>query len=285
MLLRVCLSYGELEAARSALQQIEHIGTSLSQYFYISACSHFTTIDQVRLWLACGELDRVTRWAKDLDVGERHSNPFVREREDVACARILLATAQPALALQRLDPVLQRATAGKRWGHVIEIRFLQALAYQMGQQEMQALDALSEAIRLAEPEGYIRSFLDARAPIEVLLYHLRTPDRDHGPTPYLDRLLAAFQQESMARVSVGEAAKTQLLPEPLSERELQVLQILARGASNQEIAQELVIVLDPVKRHVSHIFSKLGVKNRVQAVKQARVLGLLSWDEGHSRNT
>ena len=161
MLLRVYLSYGELEAARSALQQIQHIGTSLSQYFYISACSHFTTIDQVRLWLACGELDRATRWAKDLDVGERHSNPFVREREEVACARILLATAQPALAWQRLDPVLQRATAGKRWGHVIEIRFLQALAYQMGQQAMQALDALSEAIRLAEPEGYIRSFLES----------------------------------------------------------------------------------------------------------------------------
>src|SRR5258708_39982435 len=107
MLLRVYLSYGELEAARSALQQIQHIGTSLSQYFYISACSHFTTIDQVRLWLACGELDRATRWAEELDLAERHSNPFVREREDVACARILLAPAPPALDLQRLAHVLK----------------------------------------------------------------------------------------------------------------------------------------------------------------------------------
>jgi LuxR family transcriptional regulator, maltose regulon positive regulatory protein len=111
--------------------------------------------------------------------------------------------------------------------------------------------------------------------LEALLYQLRKRERKHGPTPYLDTLLAAFQQESMAHAQVGEPTKLQPLPEPLSERELQVLQSLARGASNQEIAQELVIAIDTVKRHVSHIFFKLGVRNRVQAVKQARTLGLL----------
>ena len=79
------------------------------------------------------------------------------EREEVARVRVLLAKDQPALALQRLEPVLQRATTGQRWGHVIEMRLLQALAYQMLQEETQALDALSEAVRLGEPEGYIRS--------------------------------------------------------------------------------------------------------------------------------
>jgi len=158
---------------------------------------------------------------------------------------------------------------------VIEIRLLQALAHQMHQQERQALEALSEAVRLAEPEGYVRSFVDEGPLMETLLSRLCKRDREQGPTPYLDTLLAAFQQESMARVPTGEVANVQLLPEPLSERELQVLLLLARGASNQEIAQELVIVVDTVKRHVSHIFSKLGVKNRVQAVKKARELGLL----------
>ena len=263
VLMRIALSCGELDRARSALQEFEHIKMNMNRPLSLHYHSIFTTIDQVRLWLACGELDHAISWAEELDLGEWYGTPFAREREEVACARILLATAQPALALQRLEPVLQRATEGKRWGHVIEIRLLQALAHQMGQQEMQALDALSEAIRLAEPEGYIRSFVDEGTPMEVLLYRLRKRDRDHGPTPYLDTLLAAFQQESMARVSVEEAAKVQLLPEPLSERELQVLQLLARGASNQEIAQELVIVVDTVKRHISHIFSKLGVKNRV----------------------
>jgi LuxR family maltose regulon positive regulatory protein len=145
----------------------------------------------------------------------------------------------------------------------------------MLQQEMLALDALSEALRLAEPEGYIRSFVDEGTPIEALLYRLRKRSRKSGPTPYLDRLLAAFQQENKAHVLAEEPTKAYQLPEPLSKRELEVLQLLARGASNQEIAQELVIAVDTVKRHVSHILAKLGVQNRFHAVKQARELGLL----------
>lgn len=112
--------------------------------------------------------------------------------------------------------------------------------------------------------------------MEALLYRLRKRNRKQGPTPYLDTLLAAFQQEKMTHLQTGESTKAQPLPEPLSERELQVLQLLAQGLSNQEIALELVIVIDTVKRHVSRIFSKLGVQNRVQAVKQAREFGLLS---------
>jgi LuxR family maltose regulon positive regulatory protein len=145
----------------------------------------------------------------------------------------------------------------------------------MCQKELQALDALSEAVRLAEPEGYIRSFVDEGAPMGTLLYHLRKRDRKSGATPYLDTVLAAFQQESMGQIPAGEQTKAQALPDSLSQRELQVLQLIIQGASNQEIAQELVITYDTVKRHVSHIFSKLGVNNRVQAVKQARNLGLL----------
>jgi hypothetical protein len=74
-------------------------------------------VDQVRLWLACGELDRALDWAEELDRGERHGTAFAHEREEVACARVLLAGMQPKLALQRLEPVLKRATTGQRWGH------------------------------------------------------------------------------------------------------------------------------------------------------------------------
>jgi len=211
------------------------------------------------------------QWAEMLDVVERQGTPFAREREDVACARVLLANKRPAEALQRLEPMLQRATAGKRWGHVIEIRLLQSLAYDMQQQKVQALDALSEAIRLAEPEGFIRCFLDEGASIEALLYRLRRQDQMHKFSSYLDELLAAFQQGSMGH---RQGKVPSLLPEPLSERELQVLQLLVQGASNQEIAQELVIAIDTVKRHVSHIFSKLDVHNRVQAIRKARELDL-----------
>jgi len=275
VLLRVYLSRAQLDAARSAIQQFEHIGMSLSQHIYLHTRSYFTTVDQIRLWLACGELDRATCWAKELDVRGRHSNPHVHEREEVACVRVLLAEHQPKLALQRLEPVLQRATAGQRWGHVIEMQLLQAQAYQMLQEETQALSALSEAVRLGEPEGYIRSFIDEGPSMETLLYQLRKRERKRGPTTYLDTVLEAFQQESMAHIQAGELTKSQPLPKSLSKRELEVLQLLAYGASNQEIAQALVIAIDTVKRHVKQILSKLGVENRFQAAKQAQALGLL----------
>jgi len=102
-------------------------------------------------------------------------------------------------ALQRLEPVQQRATTGQRWGHVIEIRFLQALAHQMLQEEVQAHDALSEAVRLAEPEGYIRSFVDDGAPMEHLLSRLHEECRKYGPTLYLDTVLAVFSKQSQAQ--------------------------------------------------------------------------------------
>ncbi len=112
--------------------------------------------------------------------------------------------------------------------------------------------------------------------METLLSKLREQQCKAGPTPYLDTVLAAFPQQKQTQEhhpkQAGECAK---LLDPLSERELEVLKTLARGASNQQIAQKLMITVDTVKRHVSHIFSKLGVQNRVQAAKQAKLLGIL----------
>jgi len=206
ILLRICLSRGELDAACSALQEFEHIGMSMNQDLYLHIRSLFTTVDQIKLWLACGELERATCWAEALDLVQWPSTPFECEREEVARARILLAKHQPSLALQRLEPVLQRATTAQRWGHVIEIRLLQALAYQMRNEERQALSALSEAVRLSEPEGYIRSFVDEGTPMEALLCRLQEEQRQQGPTPYLDTLQAAFQQESIVYVGVRAQA-------------------------------------------------------------------------------
>jgi LuxR family maltose regulon positive regulatory protein len=275
LLLRIHLSRGDLEMARSAFQECERISTSMSQHVYLLGGSNFTIVDRVRFWLASGELDRATRWVEQLESEERRVAPFTHERQEVACARIHLATNQPNLALQRLEPVLERATAGKRWRHVIEIRLLQALAYNMQQEETQALDALSQAVRLAEPEGYIRSFLDEGTPMATLLSRLRKRDQKRGPTAYLDILLAAFEQEGKAHVQLVKQTKASHLPAPLSKREREVLQLLAQGLSNQQIAQELVITLDTVKRHIRHIFSKFGVCNRLQAANKAKELYLL----------
>jgi LuxR family maltose regulon positive regulatory protein len=275
VLLRIYLSRGELEAAHSVFQRFEYVGMHMNQFSYSYICSTIAAGNSIKLWLASGELDQATRWVEELGTREWRGTLLAREQEEVACARVHLATAQPALALPRLEFALQRATAGKRWGNVIEIQLLQALAYQMLQEESQALDILAEVVRLAEPEGYIRSFVDEGAPMQALLSQLRQRDHEHGPTPYLDKLLAAFPQERKPESVAAMPAKVSRTPELLSQREQEVLQLLAQGRSNQQIAQQLVIAIDTVKRHISHIFSKLDAQNRVKAVKKARELGLL----------
>ena len=142
----------------------------------------------------------------------QHLTPFARERQDVARARIILAQDQPTAALQCLASALQRATAGQRWGHVIEIHLLQALAYQRLHEEPQALAVLSEAILLGEPEGYIRSFVDEGTPMADLLSRLRQEQRHLGPTAYLDTLLAAFAKESKRPKRLCKQCRPRRLP-------------------------------------------------------------------------
>ena len=119
--LRISLSCRDLDAACTALRQFERVGSRMNQPTYLYFRAFFTTVDQVRIWLACEELDRATRWVEGLEGGERYGTPFACEREEVACVRVLLAKKQPTAALQRLESVLVRASAGQRWGHVIEI--------------------------------------------------------------------------------------------------------------------------------------------------------------------
>ena len=143
--------------------------------------------------------------------------------------------------------------------------------------------ALAEALVLALPEGYVRVFVDEGAPMASLLYRLAAAHRSgRAPLPGtvqpddLDRLLQAFQPSAprAGRHPKRGPAGARLV-ELLSDRELQVLGLLAEGKSNPEIAEELVVVLDTVKKHVSHILDKLGAANRTQAVARARALGLL----------
>jgi LuxR family maltose regulon positive regulatory protein len=274
--MRIHLARAELDAAQTAMWQAELAIKQLNSP-YLRA--QLALIDRVSLWLARGELENAVHWARELVQSERSSSLLVREREETARVRVLLAQQCPDEALELLGPLLTSAIKTERRDHVIETQLLQALAYQMCHKETQALSALSEAVHLAEPEGYIRRFVDEGISMVALLSQLHEERHQQGPTFYLDTLLAAFLQQNQTQEQSSMRATVhtpdQLLPDPLSEREREVLQALARGASNQQIAQELVITVDTVKRHVSHIFAKLGVKNRIQAVKQARELGLV----------
>jgi LuxR family maltose regulon positive regulatory protein len=274
-LARVHLSRGELDAAAEILQRAERVSERMRNPYW-HALHSITT--HVRFWIASGELERAARWAESVQQGKRHPAPLIRELEDMALARVLLAQHKTDEALMRIVPLLESATKQERWGHVIELLLLQTLAYLEHRKKRTAITALSQAVHLAEPEGYMRSFLDEGDAMAILLSELRDQQRQQKSTSYLDTLLSAF---SPARPKEGQAdhpaphPSQQPLLDPLSARELEVLRLLARGASNQEIAEELIVAIDTAKRHVSNILSRLAASNRTQAVMRARDLDIL----------
>jgi LuxR family maltose regulon positive regulatory protein len=240
--------------------------------------------ERARLALAQGDVDAAARWAQASGLTATDELSYPREREHLVLARVLLGAQAPEQALGLLERLQARATAQGRTGSVIEIQALQALARSAGGDQAGALAALAEALDLAAPEGYLRVFVDEGPPMAALLRQLlagRRQDRPAAvaavPRDYLARLLEAFEQAGLTvRLPVRSGGVVVAgLVEPLTERELEVLRLLADGRSNQAIAAELVISLDTVKRHVSHLFSKLEVANRTQAVSRARELGLL----------
>jgi LuxR family transcriptional regulator, maltose regulon positive regulatory protein len=280
ILMRIYLARGEMDAARLAFQGAEEALTKTYSPYRRDA---YLIVNWVQFWLANGELERAMNWAQELAQHTSVQSPFAREREDVARARILLVQKMPSEALSLLEPLQVNAEKQERWSHVIEMKVVQALAHHMRHEDQEALTVLAQSVHLAEPEGYIRTFVDEGPQIAVLLSLLRQQERKKGPTPYLEALLAAFSPEGITHKPPLRGLDQprgrlleQPLVEPLSVRELEVLHLVARGDSNQEIAEVLVIALDTVKRHVTHIFEKLGVNNRVQAVARARALGLLS---------
>jgi LuxR family transcriptional regulator, maltose regulon positive regulatory protein len=239
---------------------------------------------RARLALAHGDRAAAARWTDERGLSADDQPSYPREPEYLVLARVLLAQQAPQRALGLLERLHALAAAQARAGSVIEVLALQALALAAAGDHERALAALAEALRLAAPEGYLRVFLDEGAPMAALLGRLATnPAKARAVTAtplaraHLDRLIQAFARHGLpvlARPRPGGAMAPGLV-EPLSARELEVLGLLADGRSNQGIASELVISLDTVKRHVSHVLDKLGAANRTQAVGRARDLGLL----------
>jgi LuxR family maltose regulon positive regulatory protein len=239
---------------------------------------------RARLLLSNGEVAAAARWASGRGLGPGDELSYPREAEYLVLARVLLAERTYDQALQLLERLHAQAAAQQRTGSIIELSALQALALAARGDQATALDSLAGALILAAPEGYVRVFADEGAPMARLLGRLAAAQRTGQAThagvislDYLDRLAPAFQPGSPrpARRTTRHTAAAAGPAEALSARELEVLRLLAAGKSNQQIADELVVVRDTVKKHVGHILGKLGAANRTQAVARARALGLL----------
>ncbi len=230
---------------------------------------------RARLWIARGDLQAARRWALGSGL-ESGSRAFMDEYGRLTLARLHLAQVRFVEAQDLLENILQSAEAAGRTGRVIETLLLQALAFHGQGNSSRALEALTRSLSLAEPQGYVRLFLDEGAPLVRLLAMLAR-QRPGSLRDYLNLLLSSagpFIEEGTPTAHPQKAAPMPLI-EPLSERELEVLRLIADGCSNQEIARRLFIAIGTVKRHTVNIFGKLGVANRTQAVSRGRELHLL----------
>jgi len=244
---------------------------------------------KTRMWLRQGRLAEALAWVSAQDFSADDALNYRLEFDHITVVRVYLAQykrerAEQVIheAISLLERLLQAAEAGGRGGSVIEILVLQALAHQAQGAISAALPALSRALTLAKPEGYLRIFVDEGEALQPLLAESLVRGADPA---YVTQVLTAIHQETagatageMTGEMTGETTvpdANQLLIEPLSQRELEVLGLLAIGHTNQAVADELVIAVSTVKKHVNNIFGKLGVGNRTQAINRARELGLL----------
>ena len=236
---------------------------------------------RARLLLAQGDLAGAVRWTNEAGLLADDEPDYAREPGHLVLARILLAQARPGPALALLDRLYAAAAAQDRVASLIEIGALRALGLAASGEEAAAVAALAGALTLACSQGYIRVFADEGAPMAALLARLIAAQRSGGaaaevPLGCLARLERALGAQDLAP-DAGRGGSTAVLAmiEQLTSRELEVLEMLAAGRSNQAIARQLVVALDTVKKHVSHLLGKLGAANRTEAVARARELGLI----------
>jgi LuxR family maltose regulon positive regulatory protein len=270
---------GDRPAAMAAITEANEVGPSPEVVDLFNPLPAL----RVRLALAHGETADAARWVQQRGLGADDEPSYLREREYLVLVRVLLAQQAPQRALGLLDRLHALADAQGRTGSVIEARALQALALSADGDQAGALGVLAEALALAAPEGYLRVFVDEGPPMAALLHQLlagRRQERPAGagavPREHLARLVEAFEQAGLpVRAPAGRGVVVAGLVEPLTAREVEVLQLLVGGAPNRAIAEQLVVTPETVKKHLSHLFDKLGAANRTQAVARARELGLL----------
>jgi LuxR family maltose regulon positive regulatory protein len=264
-LARVEYAQGHVAQAQAALRTAEQLVCDgpLSSRQQIWAESALAC-----LWLIRGDQDRTVDFVRQRNLAPDDDIPYTREPEYLVLLRLRLAQGDYVAALALVNRLLQQAETTNRTSDVIERLVLQALGFQARKETDCALTSLKRALALAQREGHMRVFLDEGEPMAKLLYQARAHQTGTG---YAAELLSA-----MGTATSSELPAPQLLIEPLSPRELEVLALIEAGNSNQAIAARLFISLPTAKRHISNIYAKLGVDSRTQAVARAKELRLLN---------
>jgi LuxR family maltose regulon positive regulatory protein len=238
---------------------------------------------RARLLLAQGDIAAAAAWASASGVDVDDDIHYPREREHLVLARLLLGQDRPNDALDLLDRLHAAALGQRRDGSVIEIQALRALALSAVGDRTGAVSTLADAVTRAASQGHVQVFVDEGVPMARLLGRLITAQptdqatASRVPSEHLHRIAAAFNARPAQAVTAGSApaTTTQGLIDTLTDREVDVLRLLAAGRTNQQIAHDLVVTLHTVKKHVTHILRKLGAGNRTAAVARARQLGLV----------
>lgn len=235
---------------------------------------------RAELWLRQGRLEDALDWVRERGLATDDELSYAREFEHFTLARILIAQYETGPSSGSLDAVMEllarlfkAAQEKTRLRSMIEIHLLNALASHAQRDISAALISLERALTLAEPEGYVRIFVDKGPSIAGLLHQLRARDVTPRTKEYVHKLLAALEYSNDRGRTPGLERPPSMV-EPLSEREKKVLALLKTELSGPEIAQELSVSLNTVRTHTKNIYSKLGVNNRRAAIRRAQELGL-----------
>jgi len=274
---RLELALGDLKAAHEALRRAEQVYPFKAPY---SVTGFRLVVQRARLNLAAGALSEVTGWIRELaarfapERAKRALPVTYREVLQMMLARVRLAQGEAKAALVILEPLYGPAEDAGRWGQVVEVCLLKALALQAMDRTEAALKQLERSLEWAEPEGYVRPYLEGDGPARDLLaiFSRRASFPPHLRR-YARKLLEAF--DSGAGEEPETSGSCPALVEPLTRRELEVLRLMAAGLNAPEIAQELAVAPSTVRSHIKSFYRKLDAHSRYKAIERARALHLL----------
>ena len=267
MQVRLLHARGKSQEARKLLDDLAMQTTQPEMQGEIALC---------QAWLALheGDLVMAQRWEASIIKPNDYIPLVRREEETFLLARLRISQGHASEALRILAPLKQAARAQERRHSELYILLLETVAHETLDAHQQARAALLEAITLAQPAGYHRLFLEEGAALLPILNALLPTLRKQSLAVYVQTLLHDLGQEKPKRAPAPETDASSLI-DPLTPQERRVLHLLAEGATNQEIADQLVISRATAKKHVSNILSKLGAENRTQAIARARKYELL----------